>query len=198
MSSLYPDNIIVERFQASVSAATLAQPFIVPVDLDVVGLVMWLGTAPGATDGLILNLQVTPTSQGLSNYNAYTAANAPTILGTATEFPATSNTTTLVDNFAYALNYPLPGPSGTKGFTTSQATAQTTETPVVSPPTFGVYQLAGLTAPDNTYTDFNSVTQPASVLHAGDVVKFVVTAGGASVSLGSAANLAISLLLQKR
>ena len=53
-------------------------------------------------------------------------------------------------------------------------------------------------APDNTYTDLNGFTVPASTVHAGDVLSFVVTAGGSAVSVGSAANLEIVLYTNKR
>jgi hypothetical protein len=195
-SGLYPNAEIVERFQASVSAANLAQPFIAPCDLDIIGLLAVVGTAPGSTNVMTLNVNNSPTSQlaNVSAYNLWTAANVPGITGTSTKSFATSTTQTLIENIPYPLNYPLPGPSGTRGYVTAQATSQTTETPVVAPPTMAVYQLLGLTPPDNTYTDFNGVAStPASLIHAGDVLTFVV--GGA---VGSAANLAISLYMQKR
>lgn len=216
-AGLYPSDIIIERFLASVSASTLAQKFIAPCDLEVVGMSLFLGTAAGSTDGVAVNVSVVPTSQvtsvpsGAPNqsvtnpYNLWTATNVPTILGTATQSPGTTISSTfygsqnLVDNFPYALNYPLPGPSGTTGYETAQATSTVTQTPVTSPPTLYKFQSNALTAPDNTYTDLNNIAStPASIVHAGDVLSFVVAAAGTGASVGSAANLEIALLCVKR
>ena len=80
--------IIIERFLASVSASTLAQKFIAPCDLEVVGMSLFLGTAAGSTDGVAVNVSVVPTSQvtsvpsGASNqsvtnpYNLWTTTSA--------------------------------------------------------------------------------------------------------------------------
>lgn len=207
-SGLYPDVILIERFLASVTASTLSQKFIAPVDLEVLGMVMTVGTAPGSNNGVILNVSNFPTSQqggtnaSVSAYNLWTATNAPTILGTGTNNAGTTNSTTLVYNAPYALNYPLPGPTGTAGFQTAQSAAQTTETPVVAPPTVFQFKSAGLVAPDNTYNDYNfgvtGVVSPASVVHAGDVLSFVITGGGSGASVGSAANLEAVLVCTKR
>lgn len=204
-SGLYPSDIFIERFQASVSAANLGQLFVAPADLDVLGLVATVGTAPGANDGVIINVSNFPTSQQggsgapVSAYNLWTAANAPTILGTSKNSFGTTNSGTVVNNVPYALNYPLPGPSGTKGYNTAQSTVQTTETPVVTPPLIFFYEMNALVAPDNTYTDYNGVTgKPAAHIHAGDVLTFSVAAGGSGTSLGAAANLEIVLFAQKR
>ena len=208
-TGLYPNLELVERFLGSVSATTLTQRFIAPCDLDILGMALYVSTAPGATDGVIVNVSNSPTSQlpatapsGAANqsvaaYNLWTSANAPSILGTATNNLTVTNTG-VIENVPYALNYPLPGPSGTTGFKTAQSTSQTTETPVTAPPTIYEYGIAPLVAPDNTYTDLNGFTVPASTVHAGDVLSFVVTAGGSAVSVGSAANLEIVLYTNKR
>lgn len=195
-SGLYPNAEIVERFQASVSAANLSQPFVAPCDLDVLGLVAVVGTAPGGSNVMTLNISNSPTSQlaNVAAFNLWTAANVPSITGTSTKSFTTNTSQTLIQNVPYALNYPLPGPAGAKGYTTAQSTAQTTQSPVVAPPTMAVYQMGALVLPDNTYTDFNGFTgTTAARVNAGDVLTFVV--GGV---VGSAANLAISLYLQKR
>jgi hypothetical protein len=178
---------LVERFLSSYAAGSITQKFIAPCDLEVQGLLATIGTAPGGTASVVFNLSISPTSQlGLvSAYNAWTTANAPTISGTSTNSFTTSVTSTVVKNIPYALNYPLPGPSGTSGYSTAQSTSQTTETPVTSPPTLSLYQMGALTAPDNTYLDYNGVSQSAGYLHAGDIVTFTVAAGAAGA--GSAA-----------
>jgi hypothetical protein len=203
---LYPSDVLIERFLASVTASTLAQVFVAPCDMEVFGLLAHLGTAPGAGDGVTVNISNSPTSQiGLvSAYNLWTAANVPTILGTAVTNIGTSTPDTfygnqnLTVNKPYALNYPLPGPTGTSGYTTAQATSQTTEAPVTSPPVQYVPQLGAFTAPDNTYTDYNGNTASALAVHAGDVLSFVIAAAGVSVSVGAAANLEIVLYAAKR
>jgi hypothetical protein len=201
-SGLYPDAFVVERFLASVSATTITQPWPVPFDCDVVGMMLVVGTAPGATHAVSVNVSNSPTSQisVVSAYNLWTTANVPTITGTATfNFTTTLDTTfygsqSLVKNVPYSLNYPLPGPSGTTGFITAQSTSTGTSTPVTSPPTLTIPELTALVVPDNTYTDINSVTLvPASHLHAGDIASFVVSGS----SLGSAANLEMELILLK-
>jgi hypothetical protein len=197
-SGLYGDIEIVERFQASVSAANLAQPFLVPVDLEIIGMMIQVGTAPGASDGVTVNISDSPTSQlaNVSAYNLWTATNVPTISGTGVRNFTTSTSLSVVENRPYPVNYPLPGPSGTTGYATAQATAKVTSTPVVTPPLMYEYQMGSLVAPDNTYTDFNGFTGvPANIVHAGDVLTFVVAASGSG--LGSTANLAISLLCAK-
>jgi hypothetical protein len=220
-TGLYPEIEIVERnVSGAVSATTLFPPFIAPCDLDVYGLAAHLGNPPGggATYGITINVNVAPTSQAtsisptpaagqpglaVSAYNLWTAANVPSIFGTASNnFTVTSSFSVaaqnaLVLNLPYALNYPLPGPSGTVGFITAQATSQGTSTPVVTPPQVYKFGIANLVAPDNTYTDFNGITNTASVIHAGDVCSFVIAADPAG-SIGSAANLSMSLYLGKR
>jgi hypothetical protein len=201
MPGLYDDAVVFERFQASVSAANLSQPLVAPCDLEVVGLVARLGTAPGGASTVTINVSNSPTSQlaGVSAYNLWTALNVPTITGTASTSFTTSAPTTqatgqpLIKNLPYALNYPFPGPSGTTGFVTAQSTSQTVETPVTAPPTLAKYQMSALVAPDNTYSDLNSIVTPANILHAGDIATFVVGGG-----IGSAANLALSLFCQRR
>ena len=198
-SGLYPADIVFERFLGSVSATSLSQKIVVPADLDIIGLVASVGTAPGATNGVVINISNSPTSQlaKVSAYNLWTSANAPSILGTNTT-SYSFITGTVVENLPYAVNYPLPGPSGTTGYVTAQSTSQTTETPVTSPPTLSILTISGIVAPDNTYTDYNGLVAPASWVRAGDILTINITAGGSSVSLGSAANLEISLLAAKR
>ena len=208
MAGLYPAPVIVERNSSSSAAATLFPPFVAPDDLEVFGIVLNLGTAPGAGDGVAVNVSNSPTAQlsasqggtAVSAFNLWTTANRPTILGANTTSPGVPATfTSLAINKPYAVNYPLPGPSGTVGYITAQATTQTTETPVVTPPTTYKYGISGLVAPDNTYTDYNGVTgSPATIVHAGDVLTFVISAAGASVSVGAAANLEIVLYAQVR
>ena len=212
-TGLYQDHFIVERFLATPSAQTITQKYVAPADLDILGLIAVLGTAPGtsATTGLTVNVSNSPTSQiggpgaSVSAYNLWTAANVPTLANTATNNLVVSQSNTfygaqqLVQNSAYALNYPLPGPTGTQGYVTAQSTAQTTEAPVLSPPT--VYKTGitgfGSVAPDNTYTDYNGITGvAASVVRAGDVLSFVVTA--LTSGIGAAANLNIELVASKR
>jgi hypothetical protein len=198
---IYASRIIIERFLASVSATTLSQVFVAPFDLEVLGLIAAVGTAPGTSDGLTVNVSNSPTSQlaNVSAYNLWTSANVPTILGTSKLSVTTDTTKTVVQNTPYALNYPLPGPSGTSGFVTAQRTTQSTETPVTAPPNMSVYELDGIVAPDNTYTDFNGATlTPASIVHAGDVLSFVVAAAGTGASVGAAANLEIVLFATER
>ena len=206
-TGLYQDHEIVERFVTSPSVQTITQRFVAPYDADVLGCLLWLGTAPGATNGVAVNVSVSPTSQiggsgtTVSAYNLWTTANQPSILGTATNNMTVSQVAT-VKNQPYALNYPLPGPSGTSGYVTAQSTLQTTETPVTAPPNqynVGINPLYGSVAPDNTYTDYNGYTLvPASKLHAGDILTFSIIAAGASVSVGSAANLNIQLVMSKQ
>lgn len=195
-SGLNPNNVLIERFLASVSAENLPQSFVVPCDLDVVGLVANVGTAPGGSAAVKVNVSNSPTSQlaTVAAYNLWTTGNVPTITGTAVNSFTTSTARTVVDNAPYALNYPLPGPSGTTGYETAQSTTQVTQSPVTAPPNEYVYAMGALLAPDNTYSDFNGVTQPASIVHAGDVLTFVVAGG----SLGSSANLSVTLYCQKR
>lgn len=212
-TGLYQDHFIVERFVANPTAQTVAQRYVAPVDLDVLGLVLWLGTAPGtsAVTGLSVNITDTPTSQtggpgtSVAPYSLWTAANVPSIANTATTNLTVVQSNTffgaqqLVLNSPYALNYPLPGPSGTQGYITAQSTSQTTETPVTSPPVIyrtGITGYGGV-APDATYTDYNGITgTPASVVRAGDVLAFVIA--GLSNGIGSAANLNIELIASKR
>lgn len=212
-TGLYQDHFIVERFVSSPSAQTVAQRYVAPVDLDVLGCILWLGTAPGTdvNHGLTVNISNSPTSQiggggtTVSPYNLWTAANDPTLANTQTNNLTLIQSNTfygaqqLVNNNPYALNYPLPGPSGTVGYVTAQSTAQTTETPVTSPPVIYRYGVSGYgaVAPDNTYTDYNGVAgTPASLVHAGDVLSFVIAA--LSSGIGAAANLNIELICSKR
>lgn len=206
-TGLYQDHFVAERFVANPTAQTVGQRYVVPADADVLGLILWLGTAPGVNDGVIVNVNNLSTSQqgGLGTpvgaYNLWTAANAPSILGANTT-NLTVVQSPLVTNVPYALNYPLPGPSGTQGYVTAQSNVLVTENPVTAPPTsykVGVNPLYGSVAPDATYTDYNGVTgQPASYVRAGDVLAFVITAGGSGLSIGAAANLNIELVLSKR
>jgi hypothetical protein len=199
-SGLFPDMELIERFTSgSISAASVAQVFVAPVDLDVVGMTLYLVTAPGSTNSINVNISDFPTSQQggsgttVSAYNLWTAANVPTVTGTAHSNQIANQSVQLVENQPYALNYPLPGQSPTTGYKTAQSTAQTTQTAVTSPPIIYNYAMTALVAPDNTYTDYNGLTQPASWVHAGDILTFVV----AGASPGSAANLEMVLYAQK-
>lgn len=210
MTGLYPAPFAFERFLASVSAQTLGQVLICPCDLEIVGLALNLGTAAGGTNGVTVNISDLPTSQNGSGqgytqvnaYNLWTSTNVPTVAGTATSnMPSTTSdvfygTQNRVLNRPYQLKYPLPGPSGTTGFITAQSTALGTSTPVTSPPVMYLPSVTALVAPDNTYTDLNGITAvPASRVHAGDILSFVIAAvsGG---TVGSAANLEIVLYAQ--
>lgn len=198
---IYDSPVIIERFLASVTASSLPEVFLAPCDLEVIGLMAVLGTAPGSTDGITVNISNSPTSQlgTVSAYNLWTATSVPSILGTATKSYTTDTTRTVIENVPYALGYPLPGPTGTKGYETAQQTSQITETPVTAPPSINVFEMGALVVPDGTYTDFNGATLvPANIVHAGDVLSFVVAAAGTNNSVGAAANLALSLLMQKR
>jgi len=196
MAGLYASSLVVERFSATVASGSLGQVFVAPFDLDIVGLIAHVGTAPGGTDTLTVNVSDSPTSQlaNVAAYDLWTAANVPTITGTATSSVGTNTTLEVVDNRPYALNYPLPGPAGTTGFETAQATTTITQSPVTAPPQLYRYEMDPLVAPDATYTDFNGVVGvPASVVHAGDVLSFVVTTASAA-----AADLEIVLFANKR
>jgi len=199
-TGLYPDFFGVERFSASPATGNVTQRFIAPFDLDVFGLLLYVTTAPGAGDTLTVNVSNLPTSQqcgtnaSVAAYNLWTAANVPSIVTTATTNVVTTNSTTLVENIPYALNYPLPGQSPVTGYETAQSTAQATYTAVTAPPNVFKYQMNALTTPDNTYTDYNGITlTPAGVVHAGDVLTFVI--GGV---VGAAANLEMLLYCYKR
>jgi hypothetical protein len=201
-TGLYPNNATVERWLAgAVSAQTIAQPYFVPFDSDVLGLILYAGTAPGGSNTFSVNVNNTPTSQTggagttVNAYNLWTATNVPTVTGTAHSNLTAQQTLQVVENIPYAINYPLPGPSGTTGFVTAQSTAQTTTNPVTSPPLVYKFSMSALVAPDNTYTDYNGFTgTPASFVHVGDVLSFVISGG----SPGSAANLQMELILAKR
>ena len=207
-SGLYQAPIVVERNSTSSAAATIFPPFIAPEELEVLGMLLNLGTAPGAGDGVAVNISNSPTSQlsaaqggtAVSAYNLWTTANRPTILGTNTTYPGVTSTfSQVVENIPYALNYPLPGPAGSVGFETAQQTSTITTAPVTSPPLVYKFGINALVAPDNTYTDYNGITTvPALYVHAGDVLSFVISAAGANVSVGAAANLEIVLLANKR
>lgn len=199
-AGLYPAQVLVERFVAAPALGNQAQVFVAPCDLEVVGLVAVAGTAPSA-GAVTINISDSPTSQiaNVAAYNLWTAANVPTIAEAATKSFTTSASDafgtaygTLLDNQPYALDYPFPGPSGTSGYETAQSTALTTQSPVTSPPALYIYSMEDLVAPDNTYSDYNGITQPASWVHAGDVLTFVL--GGTITSL---ANLEIVLYLDK-
>lgn len=194
-SGLYPDIEVIERYLSSVATGNMVQPFIAPCDLDIIGLVAHVGTAPGGSTLLTINVSNSPTSQlsVVSAYSLWTTANAPGILGTATNSFSVANPATVIKNVPYALNYPLPGPSGQSGYVTAQSQSQTTQSPVVAPPTQTEYGLsAPLVGPDAVYNDLNGVSQPASWVHAGDILTFVL-----SGAAGSAANLGISIYASK-
>lgn len=189
-----PLYLLVERFQASVSAANLAQPFVCPNDYDVLGIYASCGTAPGGTSTVIINLSNSPTSQlsVVSPYSLWSTAKAPTIIGTSTKSYSAANVLIAVQNSAYALNYPLPGPAGTSGLVTAQQALPTTENPVLQAPSEIQPNVTALTAPDLTYSDINGFVRPTGRIRPGDVLTFAI-----SGSIGSAANLAISLYLLK-
>src|ERR1700679_2034234 len=121
-SGLYQNTIIVERSQAAYSAAAIAQKFMSPCDLDVIGLAILIGTAPGANAAVTCQVSNSPTSQlsKVAAFNLWTTANIPTISGTNTSNLTAVLTDTVVDNVPYALNYPFPGPAGTVGYETAQ------------------------------------------------------------------------------
>ena len=117
-TGLNPNTMLIEREQAAVAVATLAQPFIAPCDLDVVGLLAVLGTtAPGAGDGVVINLNDSPTSQlaSVSPYNLWTTANAPSILGTSKNSFTTTTAPTVIENSPYPFNYPSRAPRAPRG-----------------------------------------------------------------------------------
>jgi hypothetical protein len=207
---LYANFVQVERFATgAVSAGPIATPYrawVAPVDFEVIGLTLSFGTAPGTTLGAAVNIQNTPTSQmqntgtapnpSVAAYNLWTTANQPTIIGSATAYPAYPATyPTNVAPQPYAQNYPFPGPAGTTGFTTAQQTALTTSAPVTAPPVVYRYGPNAMVAPDATYTDYNNVLAPANIIHAGDVLLFNIIAAGTGIG-GS--NLEAVLLLAKR
>lgn len=196
-AGLYADIEIVERFLSSYAAGNITQKFVAPCDMEVQGLLALIGTAPGGSASVTLQISNSPTSQlaTVSAYNLWTAANAPSITGASTTSFTTSTTSTVIKNVPYALNYPLPGAPGSTGYVTAQATTQTTDSPVTSPPTMANYQMGPLTPPDNTYTDFNGVTQAASYVHAGDVLTFSLAAGtGGAGSAAGTVELCLYLL----
>lgn len=196
MAGLYASSILIERSLATVVAGDLTPVFVAPCDLDVVGLLAHVTTAPGAGDEVTVNILNTPTSQSanVAAYDLWTTANVPTISGVALSSVGTTTSVAVIDNRPYALDYPLPGPAGTSGFETAQSTSYITQTPVTAPPQEYRYELDPYVAPDNTYTDFNGVVgTPASVVHAGDVLTFVV--GG---TVGAAADLEVVLFVNKR
>jgi hypothetical protein len=194
-SGLFPDMELVERFTATVSAATIAQTFVSPVDLDVIGMALTLGTAGGP---LTVNISNFPTSQQggggstVAAYNLWTTPNVPTLAAAAKSNLAVTQSVAVAKNVPYALNYPLPGLPVQSGFSSSQATTQTSQNAVVTPPTMFEYGIVTGTAPDNTYLDYNGISQPATWVHAGDVLSFVVAG-----TVGAAANLNICMYFQK-
>lgn len=191
-AGLYPGVLAIERFASSPSG-TLSQAFVVPDDLEIIGLLAYCGTAPGGATKMTINVSNNPISQAskVAPYNLWTATNVPSITGTAVTSYSAVISNTVINNNPYAHNYPLPGPSGTSGFTTAQSTSQTTETPVTSPPTMIIPTISALVAPDNTYTDINGFTgTPAKIVKAGDVLSFVIA------NQGSTANLEIVLYAQ--
>ena len=211
-AGVYPNFVTVERFMATVAAGAITTPlraWVAPVDLEVVGVTMSVSAAPGGTGGVVLNIQNTPSSQlantgvapnpNVAAYNLWTTANAPSILGAGTLYPSMPAAyPTIITPQAYAQNYPFPGPAGTVGYTTAQSQTSTTSNPVLAPPNSYRFGPNLMVQPDNTYTDYNNVVAPASIVHAGDVLLFNVAAGGSGNSVGSAANLEVVLLLVKR
>lgn len=194
-AGLYPADFVIERYVSGlVAAGSLPQVLLAPCDLDVLGLMAWVGTAPGGTDSLTINISDSPTSQtGVAPYNLWSAAAVPTITGASQASFSTSTARSVIENEPYALDYPLPGPVGTSGFVTAQSSSVTTISPVIAPPSIAIYELNALTAPDEVYVDFNGFAgTPASAVHAGDVLTFVV--GGVP---GAAADLSVALFVVK-
>jgi hypothetical protein len=206
---LYPNAIVIERYLASVTPQTLGQRLQIVADADCLGMVLYTTTAPGTGNGVSVNLSCVPTSQitnvpaGAANqsvvspYNLWSTTNVPTLLGSATQSWVSQPLPTYVFNTPYALNYPMPGPSGTSGLKTAQQALPTTETPVTSAPPFYQYNMSTPYPPDLSYVDMNGQTQPTMRVHEGDILSFVVTAAGVNNSVGSAANLLISLAFAK-
>jgi hypothetical protein len=209
-NGLYSNPIIIERTASSTfTTGTTFPTFVAPADLTIVGLLAYVSTAPGGS--FTVNVNNSPTSQGatpsgstgltaVGSYNLWTSANVPTITGPAKFSTAITNTTAVIENLPYALNYPLPGATGagTTGYVTAQQAAQATPplgsnaNAVSSPPKLYAYGLNNLVAPDSTYTDLNGITQSTALVHAGDVLTFVI--GGTPTS---AVNLQISLFALK-
>lgn len=205
-NGLYSNPIIIERTASSTfTTGTTFPTFVAPADLTIVGLLAYVSTAPSTS--FTINVSNSPTSQsatpsgstGLTAvstpYNLWTPANVPTITGPAKFSTATTNTTAVIENLPYALGYPLPGATGagTTGFITAQqATPGSNANAVSSPPKLYAYGLNNLVAPDSTYTDLNGITQSTALVHAGDLLTFVI--GGTPTG---AANLQISLFALK-
>jgi hypothetical protein len=206
---LYPNGTVIERFLATVTPQTLGQRIQIVADGDLIGMVLYVSTAPGTGNGVSVNLSCVPTSQitnvpaaaqnqsVVSPYNLWSSTNVPTILGSATASWVSAPALATVANVPYALNYPMPGPSGTSGLKTAQATLPTTETPVTSPQATYQYEMANPYPPDLSYLDMNGQLQPTYRVHAGDILSCVVSAAGANVSVGSAANLLMTLAFVK-
>ena len=204
-SGLYPNTESIERSAATATSGWAFTPFITPVDLDVVGMAVWVATALSSAQTLTVNATVTPNSQlaaasstGMSaTYNLWTTANVPTVASTGAtpagngKFSYTLTDTYVVKpGYGYALNYPLPGATGagTTGYITAQASTKGSNVNAsASAPTFVELGALVLTAPDNVYIGVNDLvgyggtgvaTTPANIIHAGDTMTFTITASG--------------------
>lgn len=204
-SGLYTNTESVERYAATATSGWAFTPFLTPVDLDVVGMAVYVSTALTTTQTLTVNAIVTPNSQiaaasssGISaTYNLWTTGNVPTVAGpTATPAGNGKFSYTLTDTYVvkpgsgYALNYPLPGApnAGTTGYVTAQAATKGSNSGAsASAPNFVELGALALTAPDNVYIGINDLTlyggtgvatTPANIIHAGDTLTFTITATG--------------------
>lgn len=213
-SGLYGNIEVIERYVGTYNGTTNA--FVAPCDLDIVGGILYTGTALTATQTAYVNIAVTPTTQvaatgggvvGASNgvlnnvgqtgttYNLWSTANRPTVVG------ATGGVTTNLVNAnayltkagqGYPQNYPFPGPAGTVGYTTAQSTTSTTSNPKVTATTFVDFGIATLVAPDTTYFGVNDLvtyggtgyaSQPANIVHAGDILSFAFNGSGTATTV---------------
>ena len=204
-SGLYPNTENVERSAAASTTTWAFTPFFTPIDLDVVGMAVYVPVALTTTQTLTVNATVTPNSQiaaasssGISaTYNLWTTANVPTVAGpTATPAGNGKFNYTLTDTYVvkpgygYALNYPLPGApnASTTGYVTAQAATKGSNSGAsASAPNFVELGAPVLTAPDNVYIGINDLalyggtgvaTTPANIIHAGDTVTFTITSSG--------------------
>jgi hypothetical protein len=196
------DPVVIERWvSGGLSAGNVAQQYVSPLDCDIVGLALSVQTAPGGASTVTVNATNSPTSQltgtgsfaGVAPFTLWSASMVPTITGSAKQNFAAQLTQTLPIFQPYALNYPLPGPSGTTGLFTAQSTSYQTETPLQSTALLIQPSVTGFpVAPNLTYNDINGFSRPTSRLRVGDVLTFTI--GG---TIGSAANLSMSLILNK-
>jgi hypothetical protein len=214
-SGLYPNTESIERYAAASTTTWSFSPFITSIDLDVIGMAVYLTTALSSAQTLKVNATVTPNSQiaaasstGVdTTYNLWTTANVPTVASTGAtpagngRFNYTlADTYVVKPGYGYALNYPLPGaPDGsTTGFITAQQTTKGSNSGAAAyAPNFVELGAPVLKAPDNVYIGINDLaiyggtgvaTTPANIIHAGDTMTFTVTSSG---TLSSTAVLAV-------